>query len=121
MRTSEENHKLHQDLWNWLSYNPGSEKSEWPRWKEFEGSEAYESTCFACEEANIRIDKHCKSLNLSLFDTARLYICDLCPINWGESFKYCNDLGTAYNIWEEHMNTDAACTIANLPWSPRPE
>ena len=102
MKTSEELHALHRELWGWLAETGRPWKSEWPGWKE----NAAPHYCFACGEMAYR-GRGCRS----------------CPVEWEASDCEAGD--SAFLKW---LLTDSrddrkkyAAIIRDLPWSPRPE
>ena len=100
--TNEETLIHHRELWDWLSKNPNSFKTDWPGWNngEFEEVEN-QQYCFAC---------------------AMSPDCDRCIIKWPG--KDCCDIKPGdekglYNVWENSKNkkerAKLAARIRDLP------
>ena len=115
MKTSEELHALHKELWGWLA-KTGTGKSEWPGWLNNGEVLSLYSACFACLEATIR--------ELNLIDSSDSDCEKLCPIDWGPMATWCAR-GSAYMSWmsaeTKKTRKKYAAIIRDLPWSPRPE
>lgn len=110
IRTSEELHALHRELWGWLATSGSKSKKRWPNF--MLGVYEAKFECFACEENMIRWGIDGISLR-----------CPLCPIKWGT--ERCTDEGSPFVVWRRMRKRSdrrrLARTIRDLPWSPRPE
>lgn len=78
----------HVEMWDWISKNPGADKSDWPGWEKFSngieaGYQAIRSSCFACEIAEeINFFHNPKT-------TDKDDICYACPLTWGDEGQSC--------------------------------
>lgn len=115
MKTSEELHALHKELWGWLA-ETGKEKKDWPGWMRkdvvfFVGEGRFDQEewnhCFACRCA--------------------LICCANCPLDFPNIPRdqecFCETEGSPLDGWysaitkEEKM--EYAAIIRDLPWSER--
>ena len=116
----EEFHRLHKEMWTWMSEHPESNKADWPGWKRYDPDKGYSKarTCFACGYAKS------KSLASDLK-------CQHCPITWsGQDPEYddaaCTGRTAEYHAWAHHLArteytraSEMALRIANMPWKDR--
>ena len=110
----------HKELWNWLSENPGSLKTEWPGWGEIEDwdDEIYPyKNCFACEYlAETMLDQ----------DNPNYALCGetcekFCPLIWPKGCTCCAR-GSIFKEWtnatvkkDYETASNLARQIAELP------
>ena len=113
MRTSEELHALHRELWGWLAETGERRKQNWTRWNELDDSLSVSKgcLCFACQEARERgATGECNFA---------------CPISWVVDQRSCLFIGSPYSRWvlsdTKKGRKKYAAIIRDLPWSPRPE
>jgi hypothetical protein len=118
MKTSEELHALHRELWGWLAEHPSRGKHNWPGWKRCVADDPSRNLCFACTEARIRAGENDQSPGTS-FAT-----CKLCPISWNETSCDSSNGSPYYRFMIARTGKTKkkyAAIIRDLPWSPRPE
>jgi len=113
--TKDEAVRLHRELWDWLSKNPGKEKYDWPGWKIYN---MVMHQCFCCEYAKTLVE-----------DSGDR--CVYCPVVWPketvdehgnyeEVFCYGNDYSGLAYLWEDkttpkEMLVTLAEQIRDLP------
>ena len=101
MKTSEELHELHKELWGWLA-ETGKTNILWPKWKDDALMEFF--PCFACHEKNIR--------------TNGSGACDGCPLGNCDAWDMWH---AAQVVGDTESSKKYAAIIRDLPWSQRPE
>jgi hypothetical protein len=113
MEFNDTNHLYHWELWNWLSQNPGYEKSEWPQWNRNGGSITDSPTsCFACEAART-----------ATVHSNEFLICLHCPLCIFDAVTH-ECLNGLYRLWQAasgFTRSQLAKTIRDLPWKPAKE
>ena len=107
MRSSEELHKKHQELWGWLAETGSEFKDQWPGWEDEDHIIAYEEQCFACEAVNIAYASRSRTCGSH------------CPVSWNG--RHCCFRGAEYSQWlaceSEDGRKKLAAIIRDLPWA----
>lgn len=89
------------ELWWWIKDNPGYEKRDWPKWKEY----GYmKDDCPACE-----YEKRQPKLFVGLEAT-----CYSCPIWKPTSPNQCTGLTSPYTLWMLNKTPENAQLMINL-------
>ena len=118
----EEFHRLHREMWTWLSEHPGAGKKDWPGWEDRERPDqniielGRQCECFACGYSGMKAG--------ILGDRG---LCLHCPMTWAGKHpsksgnENCLDKGSQFNAWikEENRVHKTALRIANMPWKDR--